>query len=74
MCLCVAVHTQIQCACKSEALDPLELELYVFVTHQTDMGAGNQTPVLWKSNKCFWQLNHLSSLTWSWTSIQKTPP
>ena len=26
------------------------------------MGAGNQTPVLWKSSQCPWLLSHLSSL------------
>lgn len=50
---CVPVH---MCTCggQKRALHPLELEL-----HQ--MGAGNQTVLLWKSSQCSEPPNHLSN-------------
>lgn len=38
---------------------PLQLELQTVVLRH--VGAGNWTPVFWKSNQCSWSLSYLSS-------------
>ena len=52
---CVSIHHM-----SARCLQRLEEGLQIFVSHYLD--AGNQSWVLWKSNKCFLLLSHLSSL------------
>lgn len=60
------LHTPVYTTCTSgacrgqkRASDPLELKLRMVVSHQ--VGAGNRTQVLCKSNKCSKLLIHLSN-------------
>ena len=50
-----AVYVPIDCGRYKRALDPLDLELQVVVSHY--VGAGNEIQVLWKSIQCPWNWN-----------------
>lgn len=62
MCIwCVHVGTHAyKCRCPGRTWDPLELELQV-LCKLTNTGAGNQTPVFGKTNKCSQLRSPLSS-------------